>query len=108
MSAFSDFIRNASEDEKQLIYEEVMKRAAERQSAVLHKTIHVTAKHAIVTDVCRSNRTNEGAVDEALARLREEALRLFSKRGHGRGDKFHFRLDIEREVSRADSRREDG
>ena len=61
-------------------------------------TVEIKAKHAIVTDVCRTNRTDEGAVDEALDRLREEALRLFQSRGHGRGDKFHFVLNIEREV----------
>lgn len=59
--------------------------------------VEITAKHAIVTDECRSNRTDEGAVDEALARLRAEAMRLFGKRGHGRGDKFHFKLVVERE-----------
>lgn len=61
-------------------------------------TVEIKAKHAIVSDVCRANRTTEGAVDEALARLREEALALMARRGEGRGDKFHFVLSIEREV----------
>lgn len=34
-TAFSDFIRNASSAEKKKVYTEVMKKAAERQNAVL-------------------------------------------------------------------------
>ena len=35
------------------------------------------AKHCIVTDACRENRGDVGAVDEAPARLRKEALLYF-------------------------------
>lgn len=34
-TAFSDFIRNASSAEKKKVYSEVMKKATERQNAVL-------------------------------------------------------------------------
>lgn len=34
-TAFSDFIRNASSAEKKKVYTEVMRRASERQNAVL-------------------------------------------------------------------------
>lgn len=34
-TAFSDFIRNASSAEKKKVYSEVMKKASERQNAVL-------------------------------------------------------------------------
>ena len=33
MSAFSDFIRNATPEEKAIVYEEVMRKASERQNA---------------------------------------------------------------------------
>ncbi len=32
----------------------------------------ITAKHAIITPVCRANRTPEGAFEEAVRRLKEE------------------------------------
>lgn len=64
-------------------------------------TIEVVAKHAIVTDTCRTNRTTEGAIDEALDRLREEAVSLMARRGEGRGDLFHFKLSIERVTTSA-------
>ena len=58
--------------------------------------ITITAKHASVSDQGRANHGDEGAIDIALARLREEALRLFSRRGRGRDDKYHFKLEIDR------------
>lgn len=59
-------------------------------------TVEIVAKHAIVSDTCRANRTTEGAIDEALDRLRDEAVALMARRGEGRGDLFHFKLSIER------------
>lgn len=35
-TAFSDFIRNASSEDKKRVYTEVLKKATERQNAVLH------------------------------------------------------------------------
>lgn len=60
--------------------------------------VTVQAKHAIVSDQCRSNWTDAGAVDQALEHLRKEAVRLIELRGHGRGDLLHFKLEIERET----------
>lgn len=58
------------------------------------KTPGVTAMHAIVTDTCRANRGDEGAIDEALARLRRSALSCL---GAGKpGTRFHFVLSVER------------
>jgi hypothetical protein len=55
----------------------------------------IKARHAIVTDVCRANRTDEGAVDEALARLREEALQCFQGWKGKEGIQWHFVLTME-------------
>ena len=54
------------------------------------------ASHAIVTDTCRANRGDTGAIDEALARLREAALKCADGWDHGRGARFHFVLTVER------------
>lgn len=52
------------------------------------------AKHAIVTDVCRTNKTDAGATAEALERLRAEAIATFPFHV-GKGVKFHFVLLVE-------------
>jgi hypothetical protein len=54
------------------------------------------AKHAYITDVCRRNRGDVGAIDEALARLRKEAEHLMLGWSPGAGAIFHFVLTIER------------
>jgi hypothetical protein len=54
------------------------------------------AKHAIITDQCRLNRTDEGAVDEALRRVRQEALECMAGWPTGAGAQFHIALTIER------------
>ena len=56
----------------------------------------ITAKHAFVTDTCRRNHTDAGAVDEALARLRDEAMAILGGWPEGRGAKLHFALTMER------------
>lgn len=53
------------------------------------------AKHAIVTKVCRANRGVEGAIDEALTRLRDEYLRLVEKDAN-RNANFHLVLTVDR------------
>ena len=58
-----------------------------------------TAKHAIVTDACREARGDEGAVDEALSRLREESLvYMLPCWPKGKGLKLHFVLSAERPI----------
>lgn len=53
------------------------------------------AKHAIITDECRTNRGDEGAIDEALRRLREEFLVLATIWPIGQGTRFNVILDLE-------------
>jgi hypothetical protein len=56
----------------------------------------ICAKHAIITDVCRRNRGDEDAVEEALLRARN-ALSLAMKGWDvGRGVKFHVVVTVER------------
>ena len=54
------------------------------------------AKHCIVTDACRENRGDWPAVDEALERLREEALLCIKGWQNRPGAQFHFVLTVER------------
>ncbi len=57
------------------------------------------AQHAYVTDTCRENRTDPGAVDEALARLREEAVAIIGQWPRGSGMRLHFVLTMERPLA---------
>lgn len=54
----------------------------------------IAARHAIVTPTCRANRGDEGAVDEALRRLREEALAVIACREDEAYD-LHLVLTVE-------------
>jgi hypothetical protein len=54
----------------------------------------VTAKHAIITPVCRTGRGVEGAFDEAVRRLREEYLACQTA-GNAEAS-FHLVLTVER------------
>ncbi len=56
----------------------------------------IKARHAFVTDDCRRGRTDAGAVDEALDRLRAEATELLKSWDQGKGARFHFVLTVER------------
>lgn len=56
----------------------------------------MTAIHAIITDDCRTGRGDEGAVDEALKRAREELKLCLGGWEHGRGAKFHVAVTVER------------
>lgn len=58
-------------------------------------TRYIEAKHAIVTDTCRVNKTDNGARDEALDRLRDEYDALLKNWPIGSGAKFHFVLAVE-------------
>ena len=55
----------------------------------------IKAKHAIVTDTCRINKTDNGARDEALDRLRDEYDPLLKNWPIGSDVKFHFVLSVE-------------
>lgn len=54
------------------------------------------AQHAIVRDACRRLRGDAGAIDEALARLRNEARVLLDRWPGGEGHQLHFVLTVER------------
>lgn len=60
--------------------------------------VNLKAKHAVVGDACRANRGDAAAIDEAVARVRTEALRLAERWPAGQGVKLHFVLTIEREL----------
>lgn len=55
----------------------------------------IAAQHAIITDVCRTNRGDEGAIDEALTRLKKEFLSTVEYWPIGTGTQFHLVLTVE-------------
>lgn len=55
----------------------------------------ITAKHAIITDQCRSNRGDIRALLEAWDRVRAEYEDLTKVHAGGSGVKFHIKLEVE-------------
>jgi hypothetical protein len=53
----------------------------------------IKAKHAIITPVCRANRTNVGAFEEAVQRLRDEYAACLEANEQSN---FHLVLTVER------------
>lgn len=56
----------------------------------------VKAKHAVISTTCRQNRGDEGAADEALARLRAELLTCLANWPQEHGATFHLALTVDR------------
>lgn len=56
----------------------------------------VKAKHAIITDTCRTNRGDQGAFVEAVDRLRVEYNACALGQPVGRGVAFHLVLVVDR------------
>ncbi len=54
----------------------------------------MNAVHAIVTPACRENKTNMGAFDEAVERLRSMYLSCLEGRGED-GSNYHVVLSVE-------------
>lgn len=54
----------------------------------------ITAHHRIITDECRM-KGDEVAIDEALATLRESAIKTIGYWAHGHGAKIHLKLEVE-------------
>ncbi len=54
----------------------------------------MNAKHAIITPACRANKTNMGAFDEAVERLRKEYVNCLLGRGED-GAQYHVVLSVE-------------
>lgn len=57
--------------------------------------IRGAAKHAIITDECRTNKGDEAVMEEALQRLRDEWPRVANGWKVGKGCKFHVVLIVE-------------
>lgn len=55
----------------------------------------VTSHHRIITDECRANRTDVGALDEALATSRQAIEKLYGYWPAGKGAKVHIKIEIE-------------
>lgn len=53
------------------------------------------ATHAIITDACRQNRGDEGAIDEAIRRVRAEYLACVQAWPLHKGVKFNVILTVE-------------
>ena len=54
------------------------------------------AKHAIITDACRSGKTDMGAFDEAVERLRQSYVDALEGWRDYEGVNYHLILSIER------------
>lgn len=59
--------------------------------------MEIIAKHAIITDTCRNNKGDVGAINEALERIRQEYDNLLQYWPIGKGTKFHIKLIVEYE-----------
>lgn len=59
----------------------------------------IKAQHAIITDTCRQNRGDEGAIDEALARLKQEYLATLKFWPIGKDVTFHVALTVDKPVA---------
>ena len=57
----------------------------------------ISAKHAIITDTCRANRSDWGAMAEAMEHIGKEYQELCKVWPIGTDVKFHVILTIERE-----------
>lgn len=55
---------------------------------------NITAQHAVITPTCRANKTDMGAFDEAVERLRRQYLQ--SVEGWGDAANYHLKLELER------------
>lgn len=53
------------------------------------------ATHAIISDACRTSRGEEGAIDEATRRVRDEFLACVRAWPLHKGVKFHVVLTVE-------------
>jgi len=55
----------------------------------------VTSHHRIITDECRANRTDAGALAEALATSQQAVEKLYGYWPAGKGAKVHIKIEIE-------------
>ena len=59
------------------------------------------ALHAVITPVCRANKTDMGAFDEAIERARKEYMTCLKGRGED-GAQYHLVLFVEPKGSKND------
>lgn len=60
--------------------------------------VKIKAKHAIISPVCRSNRGDMGAFEEAIERIRQEYL-LLKNLAINIDANFHIILEVERPLN---------
>ncbi len=56
----------------------------------------IKAVHAIISDACRTGRGEDGAIEEALRRIRQEYDACRPAWPVGKGARFHVVLTVER------------
>jgi hypothetical protein len=61
----------------------------------------VCAKHAIITDQCRTNKGDDAVIEEAVQRIIAEFKEIAPHWPIGYGTEFHVKLEIERELEAA-------
>lgn len=54
----------------------------------------ITAAQAAITDVCRANRGDDGAFDEAVSRLRQQYDDIVGHRRDESGVEYHLVLSV--------------
>jgi hypothetical protein len=57
----------------------------------------IKAQHAIITPICIANRGIEGAIDEALRRIRQQFLKSVEANANASA-KFHVVLTVDRDA----------
>lgn len=62
---------------------------------MLTKLPGIKVRHAMISDVCRENKTDEGAIDEALVRLKESYMDTIRHWPIGKEAEFHVVLTVE-------------
>ena len=60
----------------------------------------VAAKHVIISDECRKNRTDQGALQEAVRQVSEEYEHLTKGHPVGKRSRMHLVLTVERTLER--------
>lgn len=63
----------------------------------------ITAVHAIISDNCRKGRTDDGAFEEAVRRMKTEYDAIMKGWPIGKGTTIHMALTVERPESLTDS-----
>lgn len=55
----------------------------------------ILSKHLMISDTCREAHGDEGAIDEALAKLRADYLGLLKAWPRGKGARFNIALAVD-------------